>query len=762
MGLGKTATALSLAIEYQKKRDTCITILCPAHLIHTYHHEAQIHFGVEVLHARIVSYDALTSIDLLKKGCTVICDEAHRILHHPLKDNLAHFLRHDAFKVLFLTGTPIHQHIQEIAYYVNICAQKNVVPINTMRFRAMYFSPKTGSSLVWGYITGIFTSAWTSKTLGLGLFAYTALGLRIQKTLSDVLSLPWIEERLGRLGFKNMDDHISIQSLIVLTEVLSRLEPMMAHTLKTDSKYPSSVKIILYEGYAALNGTVQQSIKWGARQSLFYLLFRLVFFRTPFTLKDGLPSQQFVMRLFTVMFQKLHTIASHLPQRLKYLVGPLSVHLAQRMTSLIYTIVSKPLPLLIGAVNQAFPVSRMFQLHELSMSQMTIRDIIDNVAVEYLPRVIKGNLSVLSRMAYSMVVFIIFSMATAVLRHIHAIASSRYLDDFYRDLNVSRLARAIHPYIDVVTTTPETASIRIETHIVHVPYTAQQAQLWTRFVHNALTIADMNDLDIPFNGFDIPDMTDETYLKHGRMMSNACHAVPPKFLFCYHRMCDNSQKSPRSCVVYTDFSKTLESFAEFLESKHVKYGIVRNSTDLVLEEFARGDIDVLLLAPGLTEGITIRKVQQMHILDPVETYMMYAQLMYRVIRLNSHQGVQNPYVTYYTYIGVLSPSLLEFITKFMTHAARHIDVKTAMFRETIRLWKQSEVWQSRLPLFYEATIRQTVTPEAITFMKLAPTGKHVTALFDQLQHITSEPHVTCCASFDHLCDTKLPACTLRS
>ena len=114
---------------------------------------------------------------------------------------------------------------------------------------------------------------------------------------------------------------------------------------------------------------------------------------------------------------------------------------------------------------------------------------------------------------------------------------------------------------------------------VNIAYNGFQMRMWTRMIYNYLTDQDTRDLgitrkDLKYNdgvlGTAARQVDLATYTTWGRMISNTAPAgeFPPKYHECYANMCNPwPNKLPHATVVYSDFARGTETFADFMQQQ---------------------------------------------------------------------------------------------------------------------------------------------------------------------------------------------------
>jgi hypothetical protein len=189
-----------------------------------------------------------------------------------------------------------------------------------------------------------------------------------------------------------------------------------------------------------------------------------------------------------------------------------------------------------------------------------------------------------------------------------------------------------------------------------ITYTPEQCMLFLRMTYNMLSHDDAYDLkltSLPKLDKSIdPDMYEldkslSTHVKDlsvfkdkGRIIGNI-GPIPPKFEAIYQTI------GEEPAVVYSNFyEEGILLFEKYL-SRHIKtYALIepsmsQKSIDHILQRFktterSKDRIQIILVHPLFTEGISIFECRQLHILEPMLNYAHYEQLVARVVRYKSH------------------------------------------------------------------------------------------------------------------------------
>ncbi len=166
MGTGKTLTALSIFLNFPK--DECI-VFCPKDILFVWEEEIIKHnFHQRMKEIRqeseinnkgriqIKSHKALDDADIKNK--IVVIDEAHHVINamRSTKDPkyammLLQKLKQPK-KIILLSGTPISKDISDFPFFINIAAQKEILPFTKADFRNQFMHVPPIKSAIFGYL----------------------------------------------------------------------------------------------------------------------------------------------------------------------------------------------------------------------------------------------------------------------------------------------------------------------------------------------------------------------------------------------------------------------------------------------------------------------------------------------------------------------------------------------------------------------------------------------------------------------------------
>lgn len=155
----------------------------------------------------------------------------------------------------------------------------------------------------------------------------------------------------------------------------------------------------------------------------------------------------------------------------------------------------------------------------------------------------------------------------------------------------------------------------------------------------------------------------------------------PKFLGIW----DEINKNPHRIVVYSHYDENgLKLFEQFLKRKDFQGTIKTLSAELnpseqnaIIAEYSQGSIDILLVDPVFSEGISLLRSSQLHILEEPGSEAGLEQIIGRTVRLNSHKGLpsQEQQVLVYVWESELS-GLSAFLKKNNNWARRFSELNS--------------------------------------------------------------------------------------
>ena len=361
-----------------------------------------------------------------------------------------------------------------------------------------------------------------------------------------------------------------------------------------------------------------------------------------------------------------------------------------------------------------------------------------------------------------------------LLNLLHRKMSVQHDPMFYRALDYGAMKTALSPYLSYYKLKPGTNGVPLtKERSVYIMYDIHQTKIWTRMIYNQLSDADLKDLGLSKGTLDYTkdrlgtfghEVTPQSYEKWGRMISNVSPPgrFPAKFEQCFRLMClPWGEKIPHGAVVYSDFQMGTQNMMDFLARKVTvasnpfRYELFSGTLSAerkieIMEDFANQKINVIVLEAGLYEGFSFFRASQMHILDPPENYKNLAQLMGRVVRMHSHDGLPpgQQVVEYFHYVATFSPSFGTFLANIFETTSGLVYNKLGYLREFLNLWKESQTYKQKLPSSYNPSILETLTPEALVFSRLLPLRELVHNIETTISTTVQLPAMQCCPKYE--------------
>ncbi|MFI6997166.1 helicase-related protein [Nocardia sp. NPDC050175] len=135
VGLGKTLTAIAVALMLRDEHGFMPLVVCPKNLVSMWEE----HFEAYDLHGRVVSYSmAHRILPELRRYAFVIVDESHTLRNESRRDYLEiqRYIQDNDSKVLLLTATPYNIRFRDVAnqlgLYLDDDADLGIAPINAI------------------------------------------------------------------------------------------------------------------------------------------------------------------------------------------------------------------------------------------------------------------------------------------------------------------------------------------------------------------------------------------------------------------------------------------------------------------------------------------------------------------------------------------------------------------------------------------------------------------------------------------------------
>jgi hypothetical protein len=198
---------------------------------------------------------------------------------------------------------------------------------------------------------------------------------------------------------------------------------------------------------------------------------------------------------------------------------------------------------------------------------------------------------------------------------------------------------------------------KMEYKIRDIPYNRQQYSFFLHLVEGDLPVAELqrllknepvrrNDEFVKINSTALHEQINSV-IGAGRDIGNfdfidknGLAVEPPKFV----NILDDIKKHNEQTVIYSNFYQTgILAFTDFLKRQNYDQPFATLTPDMSVEEvnnivaqYNEEKIKVLLLHPDITEGISLKGTQHMHILEPMLNSTVMEQVIGRARRFQSH------------------------------------------------------------------------------------------------------------------------------
>ena len=197
----------------------------------------------------------------------------------------------------------------------------------------------------------------------------------------------------------------------------------------------------------------------------------------------------------------------------------------------------------------------------------------------------------------------------------------------------------------------------------------------------------------------------------------------PKFLKIYEELSRNFVPT----VIYSNYYQTgILAFAEFLKRQgyEAPYGIVEPSQSIeevnkVVSAYNNGDIKLLLLHPDITEGISLRGTQIMHILEPMINPTVAEQVIGRTRRFQSHSHLPKEQQKVTVNIWQSTSSIWD---------AKMRGIKRANWYKRYRELAYMSQWGLGVAQVDKKYDRKALNPEELAMLKLSTLERNLMAL----------------------------------
>ncbi len=270
------------------------------------------------------------------------------------------------------------------------------------------------------------------------------------------------------------------------------------------------------------------------------------------------------------------------------------------------------------------------------------------------------------------------------------------INDLY-EYDSKKLLHKVGPYISfykIKLNDPNFPTMKMNN--VMTLYTTDQIKLWmnvalTKILPLENDIINMNILD------------ENDYLDKGRIIGNLGSYVT-KFEKVYSLMKNTNYKR---IVIYSSFyNEGIKRFEQFLINKRLtNYTIIEKNDSQFnkkIKDFRDNVVDILLLHPIYTEGISIYGANQLHILEPILNENILTQLIGRVSRYQSHNHL---------------PSASRYVNIYLHHCSSQ-----GTFTPLQKFIEKSKRWMTRFKGVYPKKMKEVfnteVSPDEIIMKRI--------------------------------------------
>jgi superfamily II DNA/RNA helicase len=255
------------------------------------------------------------------------------------------------------------------------------------------------------------------------------------------------------------------------------------------------------------------------------------------------------------------------------------------------------------------------------------------------------------------------------------------------------------------------------------------------------------------------EVNHEDYVNYGRMIGNY---GDKKFEEVWKVMKNGIiPGSMAQSVVYSNFEKGAEAFLRFLKAKNARYAYFEPTLSdekkaQFLKDFEEKKINVIVLHHSYTEGITIKRAHQMHILEPLLLFKDYCQLLGRVSRFGTHAGLpeQMQKVEYHHWYCTFHPSLFSYFSNIGKVIPELVSSRVAYFGELIKNWIKFDKYKQEFFTRNSFSLNETATPDCLIMSEY----KLLIELTDMIEKKFSEKRtielrsLDCCPEDEEICE----------
>jgi hypothetical protein len=285
--------------------------------------------------------------------------------------------------------------------------------------------------------------------------------------------------------------------------------------------------------------------------------------------------------------------------------------------------------------------------------------------------------------------------------------------------------------------------------IEEVPYNKQQYSFFLRLVEGDLPVHELqrllrnepiqrSDEYVDINSTSIHEQL-YSLIGAGRDIGNfefsdkrGTTIEPPKFLRIY----DSLIKHDEPTVIYSNFYQTgILAFRDFLVRQGYKenFAIIEPNLSVsdvtkIVKDYNSGAIKLLLLHPEVTEGISLKGTQYLHILEPMLNSTVLEQVVGRTRRFQSHSHLPKEKQTVHVRMWLSTSS---------TWNPSLSDINRANWYKRYRELAYLARWGIAIAQVDKKIDRKALNPEELALMKLKTIEKN----FSNMQTLLTEESI---------------------
>ena len=309
----------------------------------------------------------------------------------------------------------------------------------------------------------------------------------------------------------------------------------------------------------------------------------------------------------------------------------------------------------------------------------------------------------------------------------------RYLDGehFAKDVS-SYVAFYTVPQSDIGVVFPH-----VEVTHREIDYSPGQQEFWLRFTIGQLTGSELSMIGLSktpeaaaFFG-EVTQVND--YKKYGRLIGNLAidGEESPKFRAILASITAGGRTA--QSVVYSNFyEEGIMKLSTFLKTSKVKHRVLTPSMspetkEKIVDGFRDRKIQIVLLHPSFTEGLSLLGAEQMHIMEPILHPAMEEQVIARVSRYKSHDHLPGPERRVQVSIWICTVRTL--LAKMRQRSIQR------------ELWAEYQPWIAPWENF--SRFRQDVTPDSLFLLTSNLIHKNIRAIKQGLtKHSIGTLHIS--------------------